>query len=380
MLAKVLRIHWHDKLPVFSVDFDRNDSTRMVWKLASQNDGEVIPEYCATLSRHSRPVNCVRFASSGTLLASAGDGGTLIIWRQSEHPIAHSKMFGEEDESSEYWAAVAIIRVSDREDIYDLAWSPDDRYVLIGLTDNTAQIWELSTLSESCDRSVKIWKTSTRRDGTLQALPLNKLVKSTTGHYFHDETLVSFFRRPAFTPDGGLVILPAGNGNCFYIQSRSQISGTPVAQIGGFDRPVLGVRCNPRFFQLEGDSWLARPYRMVYAVFTMDMVAIFDTRQSIPIATCRDLHYGSLTDASWSADGYTLLVASTDGFCSLVSFSREELGETLPEEQQREIMVELNASQIKRVPPQFFNVMADSSRLPSSDPIDVLEVKGYSPL
>jgi chromatin assembly factor 1 subunit B len=88
----------------------------------------------------------VRFAPSGTLLASVGDGGTLIIWRQSEHPIAHSKMFGEEeDEGSEYWATVAMIRVSDGEDIYDLAWSPDDRYVLIGLTDNTAQIWELST-------------------------------------------------------------------------------------------------------------------------------------------------------------------------------------------------------------------------------------------
>jgi len=30
MLAKVLRVHWHDKQPVFSVDFDPNDSEHFV--------------------------------------------------------------------------------------------------------------------------------------------------------------------------------------------------------------------------------------------------------------------------------------------------------------------------------------------------------------
>jgi chromatin assembly factor 1 subunit B len=30
MLAKVLRIHWHDKQPVFSIDFDKKDPAKLV--------------------------------------------------------------------------------------------------------------------------------------------------------------------------------------------------------------------------------------------------------------------------------------------------------------------------------------------------------------
>lgn len=42
-------------------------------------------------------------------------------------------------------------RASDGEDIYDLVWSPDDCFLLIGLTDNTAQIWDLNLSREdSC--------------------------------------------------------------------------------------------------------------------------------------------------------------------------------------------------------------------------------------
>lgn len=38
-----------------------------------------------------------------------------------------------------------------------------------------------------------------------------------------------------------------------------------------------------------------------------------------------------LTDLSWSPDGRTLVASSTDGFCSVITFSDHELGEALPE-------------------------------------------------
>lgn len=220
-------------------------------------------------------------------------------------------------------------------------------------------------VTESCDRSVKIWQTSTKRSGTLQILPVNKLSKSITGqHLFHDEALVSFFRRPSFSPDGALLFLPAGvDRNCFYIQSRSQISGMPVALIGGFSHPVLGVCVNPRLFQsIDGQSLFKRPYVIVYAVFTMDTVAVFDTRQKMPIATCKDLHYGSLTDASWAPDGYSLIVTSTDGFCSVISFTMEELGPTISEAEQSDIITNLSGG----VTPQ-----PDGIPQESSDPMDI---------
>lgn len=81
-------------------------------------------------------------------------GGAMIIWKRSNSPIAHSRaIFGGDDEeeadegldSGEYWSPLYTLRASDVEDCYDVAWSPDDRHIVVALTDNSAQIWDLST-------------------------------------------------------------------------------------------------------------------------------------------------------------------------------------------------------------------------------------------
>ena len=46
-------------------------------------------------------------------------------------------------------------------------------------------------------------------------------------------------------------------------------------------------------------SVFALPYRMIYAVVTMDTVAIHDTQQAGPIAMLTKLHYDEFTDAAW---------------------------------------------------------------------------------
>jgi chromatin assembly factor 1 subunit B len=44
------------------------------------------------------------------------------------------------------------------------------------------------------------------------------------------------------------------------------------------------------------------------------------TQQARPICTVKGLHYADLTDASWTADGQTLGISSTDGYISLIQF------------------------------------------------------------
>ncbi|GAA6054059.1 hypothetical protein JCM3770_001345 [Rhodotorula araucariae] len=68
------------------------------------------------------------------------------------------------------------------------------------------------------------------------------------------------------------------------------------------------------------------PYRMVYAVATLDSVYLYDTQQAGPIAMFGNLHYAPFTDLTWSADGQTLVVSSQDGYCSVVAFEPGELG------------------------------------------------------
>ncbi|KAG9124991.1 hypothetical protein FRC07_009435 [Ceratobasidium sp. 392] len=67
-------------------------------------------------------------------------------------------------------------------------------------------------------------------------------------------------------------------------------------------------------------SVFALPYRMLFAVATQDTVMIYDTQQAGPICMFTNLHYSSFTDMAWAPDGQSLMLASSDGYCSLVVF------------------------------------------------------------
>merc|ERR1712226_1162083 len=69
------------------------------------------------------------------------------------------------------------------------------------------------------------------------------------------------------------------------------------------------------------------PYRMIYAVATQNSIMLHDTQQAEPFARISRLHYIGLNDLTWSSDGNTLVVSSTDGYCSIINFKQGELGE-----------------------------------------------------
>ncbi|KAJ5997099.1 hypothetical protein N7499_006584 [Penicillium canescens] len=71
----------------------------------------------------------------------------------------------------------------------------------------------------------------------------------------------------------------------------------------------------------------ALPYRIVYAVATQDAILVYDTQQQTPLIVVSNLHFATFTDLSWSTDGLTLLMSSSDGFCSTLSFAPGELGQ-----------------------------------------------------
>ncbi|KAM0751309.1 WD40 repeat-like protein [Meredithblackwellia eburnea MCA 4105] len=77
---------------------------------------------------------------------------------------------------------------------------------------------------------------------------------------------------------------------------------------------------------IQPKSLFDLPYRMVYAVATLDSVILYDTQQAGPICMFSNLHYAPFTDLSWSSDGQTLVVSSQDGYCSVVAFDPLELG------------------------------------------------------
>ena len=115
-------------------------------------------------------------------------------------------------------------------------------------------------------------------------------------------------------------------------------------------------------------------YRCIYAVATQDTVCVYDTQHKRPLVIVGNLHYATFTDIAWynecylnhlyyfqfyfifcfsikggffisyiqfvfsllafsfefrSPDGLTLILASSDGFCSIVCFESNDLGEPI---------------------------------------------------
>lgn len=166
---------------------------------------------------------------------------------------------------------------------------------------------------------------------------------------FHDDSMKSFFRRLSFTPDGSLLLTPAGcmeSGenvtNTTYVFSRKHLK-RPIAHLPCPGKATLAVRCCPVYFELRpvaeaetaseepSPELLSLPYRMVFAVASEDSVLLYDTQQSFPFGYVSNIHYHTLSDISWSNDGAFLAVSSTDGYCSFVTFEKGELGVPLKE-------------------------------------------------
>ncbi|KAF9583975.1 hypothetical protein BGW38_007963 [Lunasporangiospora selenospora] len=456
-----LQIHWHDKQPIYSAHFEPGTKGRLataggdgnvrIWKVVKDKDSTHI-EFLSSLNRHTAAVNVVRFSPTAECLASAGDDGNIILWRPSETKDAANRFAESDDEEyqRESWRVQSMMRGS-LSDIYDLAWSPDGRYIISGSIDNTARIWDVKdakcihviadhhhyvqgvawdplgefVATQSSDRSVHIYAfrldknghvavtslgrstkidfakmrsaPSTSKDAPQENPETDMAVDSNSGdkddttkattptsktvpksfRLYHDETLTSFFRRLSFTPDGSMLLTPAGQykapnsksvsgkdddasnsaastemetRNTVYVYARKDFSRGPVAHLPGFKRPSVAIKCSPVLYNLRplkaspaftetnGHGSGSKPssnqppsvfglgYRAVYAVATQDSVLIYDTQQTTALALVSHIHYATFTDMTWSSDGCNLILTSSDGFCSIISFEEGELG------------------------------------------------------
>ena len=105
----------------------------------------------------------------------------------------------------------------------------------------------------------------------------------------------------------------------------------PIAHLLSGAKPSVAVRCAPLLFKLLPGlpSWLDLPYRIVFAIASLESVTIYDTQHTRPLALMTSFHMAGITDLAWSHDASTLIVSSSDGYCSLLSFDEGELGQRL---------------------------------------------------
>jgi len=175
---------------------------------------------------------------------------------------------------------------------------------------------------------------------------------------FHDDTFKGFFRRLNWSEDGEVLVVPSGvidtDGDssmthCTWVFSRVDLS-KPALCLPSKDKYTIAARFSPIKYSLrpvkkevvskdpsksdkpeweQAHSLFALPYRLIYAVATQNAVMFYDTQQASPFGRVSNIHYTGLTDLAWSPCGNILIVSSTDGFCSIVTFSPDELGQQL---------------------------------------------------
>ncbi|XP_053090551.1 chromatin assembly factor 1 subunit B [Pangasianodon hypophthalmus] len=409
MKVVTCEIAWHNKEPVYSLDFQQNadgkihrlatagvDTTVRMWRVDRGPDGKAVVEFLSNLARHTKAVNVVRFCPTAELLASGGDDAAILLWKINDSKEVEQAPTFQEDEDAllnkESWNVVKTLR-GHIEDVYDLSWTSDGNFLVSGSVDNTAIMWDIqkgqkicifndhksyvqgvswdplgqyiSTLS--CDRVMRVYSTHTKK----KAYSVSKMTSGSAGEgevknfrMFHDDSMRSFFRRLTFTPDGSFLLAPAGcveTGenvtNTTYVFSRKSFK-RPIAHLPCPAKATLAVRCCPVYFELRTKkledglvqplpNTFQLPYRLVFAVASEDSIFFYDTQQTVPFGYVSNIHYHTLSDLSWSRDGSFLAVSSTDGYCSFVSFDELELGTPLKERPQLDIITPLTASEKK---------------------------------
>jgi len=191
--------------------------------------------------------------------------------------------------------------------VQGVAWDPLGQYIASLSSDRTCKIYA----NKPQGKSKNAEKMNFVCQHTLVKIeyPNHDESKPTVkSHLFHDETLPSFFRRLAWSPDGSFLILPAGLSkhsseviNTAYIISRRDLS-RPAIQLPGASKAIVAVRFCPVLFTPRGsnsDGFFKLPYRVVFAVATLNSLYVYDTESLPPILINAGLHYAAITDIAW---------------------------------------------------------------------------------
>ncbi|KAF5204226.1 Chromatin assembly factor 1 subunit fas2, partial [Thalictrum thalictroides] len=247
MKGGTVQINWHETKPILTLDFHPKsgllatggaDYDIKLWHINPCEAQKKSPtaSYQTSLAYHGSAVNVLRFSPSGEQLASGADGGELLMWK------LHSTDVGQT------WKVLKSLSFH-RKDVLDLQWSTDGAYLFSGSVDNSCIIWDAIkgsvhqiladhlhyvqgvawdplghyVASLSSDRTCRIYvnkpqKTKSKGPKMINFVSHNVITKAelkhsddttntrTKVHLFHDETLPSFFRRLAWSPDGSFLV------------------------------------------------------------------------------------------------------------------------------------------------------------------------------
>ncbi|KAL5982647.1 3-oxoacyl-[acyl-carrier-protein] synthase [Asimina triloba] len=346
MRGGTVQIRWHDTKPVLTLDFHAptgllatgaGSSTSQLWQISLSAAEKKSPTatYQNSLSYHGSAVNVLRFSPSG------------------ENKLFH------------------------RKDVLDLQWSTDGAFLVSGSVDNSCIIWDVNKASVhqildahlhyvqgvawdplghyvasiSSDRTCRIYvnKPQAKAKGRekVNYVCQHVLTKADYQKLEDPKDNLTHLGTCKFTPASEIV-----NTAYHYLYARTGnelfYSIVPPMEF----RPEIcyaGLLCNSLapaklLWQYVSALWCLvfvdldqLPYRVVFALASLNSLYIYDTESVAPIAILAGLHYAAVTDICWSPDARYLAVSSRDGYCTLLEFENDELGSPISQTEVRKV-------------------------------------------
>jgi len=213
--------------------------------------------------------------------------------------------------------------------VQGVAWDPRNRFVATASVDRSCRVYARGTTAKA--KAKGGWQAShiinRRKFALAAALPEAETCDGVASspaagapkrvpkehRMFQDESANTCFRRPCFSPDGSLFFAPSGVFQAaadqpqlpsVYVFASGRWS-EPLAHFPALEgaKPSVAVRCCPVLFQLRKETTEAPtmdlPYRIVFAVISVDSIVVYDTQHREPLFLVANTHYASLTDAAW---------------------------------------------------------------------------------
>ncbi|KAK0215651.1 histone transcription regulator 1 [Armillaria fumosa] len=299
------------------------------------------PKSLCTLSMHTGPVLCVRWAHSGRWLASGSDDEIVMIWDLD--PSARGKVWGSDEINVEGWRPMKRLP-GHESDVTDVAWSSGDRYLASVGLDSQVLVWCGYTLerlrkldqhqgfvkgvcwdpvgeflaTQSDDRSVKIWRTT---DWSLEA----EVTKP-----FEDSPGSTFFRRLSWSPDGAHITASNATNNKGFVFIAAVITRntwTSEISLVGHENTVEVAAYNPHIFLRNPNQPVSTSNICSVVALGADdrSVSVWQTKTARPLIVAKEVFERQIMDLNWSWDGLTLYAASSDGTIAVFNFEPDEL-------------------------------------------------------
>mmetsp|Transcript_8658 Transcript_8658/g.35649 ORF Transcript_8658/g.35649 Transcript_8658/m.35649 type:complete len:640 (-) Transcript_8658:969-2888(-) len=283
----------------------------------------------ATLSKHAKSVNAVKWSHTGSFLASGSDDTQVIVWNQNSKHATE-------------WIRLSTLRGHDM-DVLDLAWSPDDAFLASCSFDNSVLIWGMRDLGAV---------TVPQRKLTGHTTWVKGLAWDPIGHYlasvaedkrviiwrafdnwaieaevtvpFKHGSMQALYCRLSWSPDGMHLGVPNA---CKSKQQTAAIISREYwhnsqADLVGHRHPVTVVRFAPIMFDASEsetcNSSRSHPLSAVALGSQDGTISVWTSLSDRPFLVLKNCFSGAVSDMCWSSDGLQLVGCSHDGsICAL---------------------------------------------------------------